>query len=713
MTLTRPKIELFAERLLYSTNLKDKLTDSSSTAFESVKKATPFLTPDLPGRPPGLSLDHRPKTKSNYKFPKSSSLDHAESRGQVLHFFANHELLAIELMALALLKFPDSPESFQLGIVNTIEEEQIHMQLYIQRMKELGVEFGEMPLNGFFWNSLKTMSTPEEFVAGMSLTFEQANLDFSLQYKNKFSELGDHVTADVLQKVLIDEIGHVKHGVIWMNRWKAPNQSLWKAYMEHLHFPLTPMRGKAAFFDINSRKQAGLDDEFIRQMQIFSASKGRPPRVFWFNPTCEQEISSPNGSYNPPRQMADLCDDFSSLMMFLAKSDDIVLVKKKPGTEFLTMLQKCGFELPEFLESFNDPENGLKGRKLAAPQPWGWSPSSVRALSPLYPSIVKSEPTTPDQLWSEKESKKNIFGKLFSHSMYGSLAQDSYQVSTLDELNKVLLNFPIGTKIVVKAIFGSSGRNFLHLISGQSLEVNQTKWIENELAKTSFLEKKLIIEPWRERIADLSYQGVVLPSGEIEILDVTRFIVNPRGQYLGHYLGKTLEGLPSDVPRLWHHSENSWESAFQKWTVKAGHALAEQGYHGPFGIDGYIYRSLDQFHFHPLSEINPRFTMGRVALELKKKLPRNSPALWLHVSLPQIKKLGISDFSQLDLLLREKYPASIKFLNSGEAQFTSGYLPTNDPNQAKSYLSLIISDHACADWLVDENPMKIELALQN
>ena len=60
-------------------------------------------------------------------------------RGRVLHFFANHELLALELMAVALLRFPDAPHSFRRGIIETMKEEQKHLNLYIESMNRLGV----------------------------------------------------------------------------------------------------------------------------------------------------------------------------------------------------------------------------------------------------------------------------------------------------------------------------------------------------------------------------------------------------------------------------------------------------------------------------------------------------------------------------------------------------------------------------------------------
>ncbi|MEM7196545.1 MAG: DUF455 family protein, partial [Pseudomonadota bacterium] len=85
-----------------------------------------------------------------------------KDRGRLLHFFANHELLAAELMALVLLKFPEAPADFRMGVARTLQEEQMHTRLYMKRLRECGVPFGSEPVNGFFWNSVSTMQTPAD-----------------------------------------------------------------------------------------------------------------------------------------------------------------------------------------------------------------------------------------------------------------------------------------------------------------------------------------------------------------------------------------------------------------------------------------------------------------------------------------------------------------------------------------------------------------------
>ena len=59
-----------------------------------------------------------------------------------------------------------------------------------------------------------------DYVAGLSLTFEQANLDYSHFYMEAVRQVGDEATGAILERVFREEIGHVKHGVTWFNRWR-------------------------------------------------------------------------------------------------------------------------------------------------------------------------------------------------------------------------------------------------------------------------------------------------------------------------------------------------------------------------------------------------------------------------------------------------------------------------------------------------------------
>ncbi len=277
------QLQEFAKQVLFGTTIEEKLFFPREDIIDT-EPGNAIVTPRQLTRPKHLQL-REDGVRANH--PSVAKLIDEKERGRLLHFFGNHELLATELMALVLLKFPDAPASFRRGVLETLKEEQIHTRMYIHRMQQCGVEFGELPLSDYFWKSVSSMEDPLDYVTRLSLTFEQANLDYSREYAKVFNQVGDTATANILDKIYRDEIDHVGFGLKWFRQWKAHGKTDWEAYRERLTFPLSPARAKGNAFNAEGRSQAGLDNAFINDLLIFQQSKGRTPSVFWFNPQAE------------------------------------------------------------------------------------------------------------------------------------------------------------------------------------------------------------------------------------------------------------------------------------------------------------------------------------------------------------------------------------------------------------------------------------------
>ncbi|HTD67901.1 MAG TPA: DUF455 family protein, partial [Candidatus Limnocylindria bacterium] len=119
----------FAEQVLFATTLEEKLRAPASLTDEHPGAA--MSTPELPGRP--VELRFKPSGASKGEAPGLHHLEKERERGKLLHFFANHELLATELMALVLLKFPNAPAAFRRDVLQTLKDEQQHTRWYIER----------------------------------------------------------------------------------------------------------------------------------------------------------------------------------------------------------------------------------------------------------------------------------------------------------------------------------------------------------------------------------------------------------------------------------------------------------------------------------------------------------------------------------------------------------------------------------------------------
>src|SRR5206468_8910889 len=294
----------FAEEILFATTLEEKLR--APEAITDERPGTPIVAPATPGRPPGLRFKSSRSRKADV--PDTHRLEQQAERGRLLHFFANHELLATELMALVLLRFPEAPAAFRRGVLETLKDEQIHTRLYLDRMKECGLRFGELPVSGYFWRAISAMQAPMDYVAGLSLTFEQANLDFARHFARGFAAVGDAASARLLERIYRDEIGHVAHGLKWFRRWKNPRESDWDAFCRQLKFPLSPQRAKGTTLNVEGRRAAGLEPAYIDQLAVYSQSNGRTPGVFVFNPFAEGHIAR-GKEFTPVKHQAMLARD--------------------------------------------------------------------------------------------------------------------------------------------------------------------------------------------------------------------------------------------------------------------------------------------------------------------------------------------------------------------------------------------------------------------
>src|SRR5207244_7029787 len=150
----------FAEQVLFATTLEEKLRRPERLTDE--RPGSALAAPEAPGRP--AELRFKPPGAGKADFPGLHRLEQEGERGRLLHFFANHELLATELMALVLLRFPEAPAAFRRGVFQTLKDEQMHTRLYLERMKDCGIHFGELPVSGYFWRAVSSMESPIDFV---------------------------------------------------------------------------------------------------------------------------------------------------------------------------------------------------------------------------------------------------------------------------------------------------------------------------------------------------------------------------------------------------------------------------------------------------------------------------------------------------------------------------------------------------------------------
>lgn len=265
------EISEWAERVFNADCLEEKLMapPGGLKALTDEKILLPVAW-SPPPRPSHLQIAPKSQRK---KFPRISTLWREEMRIRCLHTFANHELMALEMMAWALLAFPEADRAFRKGLANILLEEQEHFRLYAERLSAMGVTFGDLPIDDHFWRAGVDIANPLDWVCTMHLTFEQANLDHAPYFARLFREVEDTASADLMQRIFEDEIRHVRFGSRWLKTYQPEDVTLFEVYVQHCTEFNPPARAKGRDFQQEARLQAGLDEEFIRSLQAWEGER--------------------------------------------------------------------------------------------------------------------------------------------------------------------------------------------------------------------------------------------------------------------------------------------------------------------------------------------------------------------------------------------------------------------------------------------------------
>lgn len=685
----------FAEQVLFGTTIEEKLGYPREEIVDT-QPGGPIQTPNALTRPSHLAL-REDGVRANH--PSAAKLIDERERGRLLHFFGNHELLATELMALAILKFPDAPKSFRHGLLETLKDEQVHTRIYMHRMQQCGIEFGELTLSDYFWKSVSSMHDPLDYVTRLSLTFEQANLDYSREYGKIFKDVGDQPTANILDKIYRDEIDHVGFGLKWFRKWKDSGKTDWEAYRERLVFPLSPSRAKGNDFNTKGRTDAGLDAAFINDLKLYTQSRGRTPTVHWFNPDAERFAAS-NENLSDPASLSVLQKDLAYLPAYLARKGDVVLLPEIQSHVFLESIQHCGFALPETItystkEDFPVPPK--IDRKLGRLQPWAWTPDSIRFFQQTASSLTR--PQSLDTRWNDqiRELHSKQFAAEFGKELSSTFDSEGWiapqtvyarPASSLDELLAIRekLRHEGYPSTAFKAPFSTAANGMRCLMENETPSTTFLKWTESVISS----QGTILVEPWLNRVFDFSLQ-LDHYDGKTKLVTFSRLKNNRRGQFQGIITNAFIQELEPNLirfmmervtgqPRLYHF--------FEQEVVPLLHRkLSESGFTGPLGIDAFIYRTADgELRLKPVVEINARATMGRIAFEISKRLATGSVGLFQILTKSQLKKEGFKSFTEFSAETARNAP--IKFNESPQKLITSGSLALTDPAKAQQFLAL-------------------------
>ncbi len=417
-----------------------------------------------------------------------------------------------------------------------------------------------------------------------------------------------------------------------------------------------------------------------------------------FNPFAEGYVAR-GKAFTPVKHQRLLARDLANLPQFLCAPRDIVLVPQRPAAAFLNGLRQAGFALPEFVELDGPtipPASSLCRRKLRSLRPWAWGPDSLELFAPVLANVTGENRAAGQRfnkriagLYSKAWSAallRNILSRWTGELWLCTGQEAGVAVETLDAALEAItaIRRRGHHKIVVKEALGVAGHNSIRLWEPELLET-QRRWLANA-AQTG---RQLVIEPWLERELDFSVQLEMGPD-RLKLCGYTGLINDRKGQFQANWAAADHHQLiPSAVTSLLRDPDISrrlaqlYDDIFRQLETE----LRRADYVGPVGIDAFVYRAPQgDCRLKPIVEINPRYTMGRLTVELMKQTTPGSHGLFRLVSRAMARAEGGEDFVAYAHSLSQRHPLRVE--GNATPKIREGALCLNDPAQAQICLAV-------------------------
>ncbi len=164
---------------------------------------------EQPGRPV------RPRLVAPRELARRS-LSTERGRAALIHAITHIEFNAINLALDALYRFQGLPRAYYLDWSRVAEEEAQHFSMLRARLQQVGFDYGAFDAHDGLWTM--AVRTRDSLVARMALVprvLEARGLDVTPGMIRKLRAHGDGKTADILEVILEQEIGHVAIGSRW------------------------------------------------------------------------------------------------------------------------------------------------------------------------------------------------------------------------------------------------------------------------------------------------------------------------------------------------------------------------------------------------------------------------------------------------------------------------------------------------------------------
>ena len=174
----------------------------------------PCSFPDRPGRP------DKPELLAPKHVPRRRISTGTKGRIALLHAIAHIELNAIDLALDIAGRYAtySLPFDFVRDWVSVANDEAKHFMLLSDRLGSLSSFYGALPAHDGLWEA--ALATRDDLAGRLAiapLVLEARGLDVTPQLIDKVKSVGDDTSANILDIIMKDEVGHVATGKHWFD----------------------------------------------------------------------------------------------------------------------------------------------------------------------------------------------------------------------------------------------------------------------------------------------------------------------------------------------------------------------------------------------------------------------------------------------------------------------------------------------------------------
>lgn len=214
----------------------------------------------MPERP---AVPEQPELLSPGRMPRRGKAGSERGRIALWHALAHIEFVAIDLALDMAGRFGRvMGREFVDDFLAIAGDEAMHFALLDRKLRRLGSRYGALPAHGGLWQAAhETRHDVRARLAVVPMVLEARGLDVTPATRDRVRAQGDEDGARILQRILDDEIRHVrfgtKHFVACCEEAGETPEKCWKTLVErHFRGRLKPP------FNDSARSAAGLSREF-------------------------------------------------------------------------------------------------------------------------------------------------------------------------------------------------------------------------------------------------------------------------------------------------------------------------------------------------------------------------------------------------------------------------------------------------------------------